>query len=84
MGISTTGFVLTKNKDVFAVLTTIEDTLAELINKYAKDSIWLDDDCKLPIIECCARGRYFAIKFKIKNENRMLMVHFDCDCDYKE
>jgi len=84
MGISTNGFVLTENKDVFAVLSTIEDTLTDLVNKYYKDTIWLDDTCKLPIVECCSRGRYFAVKFKIKNENRILMVYFDCDCDYKE
>ena len=84
MGISTNGFVLTENKDIFAVLTTMEDTLTELVRKYAKETIWLNDICKLPVVECCSRGRYFAIKFKIKNENRMLMVHFDYDGEVVE
>lgn len=74
MGISTTGFVLTEDKDIFAVLNTIEDTLKE---KYFEEKCF-------PKIECNSSGKYFSIFFKINNENRMLMVHFDCDGDYKE
>ena len=84
MGISTTGFVLTDTKDVFSVLSIIESTLISLISKDANKSIWLDDNCKLPVIECNPRSKFFSIKFKIKNESRILMVHFGCDSDYSE
>jgi hypothetical protein len=85
MGISTTGFVLTENKDVFAVLSTIEITLTELIRKYAKDQfIFRDSTSKLPELEYVPRTKSFYICFKVNNENRMLSVHFDCDSDYSE
>jgi hypothetical protein len=85
MGISTTGFVLTENKDIFAVLSTIEDTLTELVRKYAKDQfIFRDSTSKVPETECNPRSRGFRICFKVNNEDRMLSVHFDCDCDYRE
>jgi len=85
MGISTTGFVLTENKDVFAVLTTIEDTLAELVRKYAKDQhIFRDSTSKLPELEYVPRSKCFYICFKVNDEFRMLSVHFGCDSDYSE
>ena len=85
MGVSTTGFVLTENKDIFSVLSTIEDTLIELIKKYSNgDVIFRDKTSSFPRIECSSKLRYFNIFFKVNDENRMLSVHFDCDCDYKE
>lgn len=84
MGVSTTGFVLTEKKDVFAVLSTMEDTLRELVKKYAKDHLFRDKTSGVPNIECSPISRSFQIHFKVNNENRMLSVHFDCDCDYKE
>lgn len=86
MGILTTGFVLTEKKDVFTILSTIEATLIELVRKYAtKDtSIFRDSTSRLPEIECNPKSRYFRICFKVNNEDRMLTVHFGCDCDYKE
>lgn len=85
MGISTTGFVLTENKDVFAVLSTIENTLTELVKKYSiEEVIFRDKTSKLPNIECRPLSRAFYIYFKVSNESRMLGVYFDCDCDYKE
>ena len=71
MSVSTTGFVLTEKKDVFEVLSTIRDALTE-------------DYSVFPRIECEPKGRYFNFSFKLNNESRMLMVHFDCDCDYSE
>jgi len=85
MGISTTGFVLTENKDVFAVLTTIEDTLIELVKKYSTgEIIFLDKTSRFPKIVCSPRSISFHIHFKVNDENRILGVYFDCDCDYKE
>jgi hypothetical protein len=85
MGISTNGFVLTENKDVFAVLTTIEDTLTELVRKYAKDQfIFRDATSELPTIDLSPRMKYFTVSFKVNSEYRMLSVHFGCDCDYSE
>lgn len=81
MSISTSGFVLTENKDVFAVLSTVENTLIELIRKY---DIWQDSTSQLPVIECNPNSKHFNIRFKMNNEDRMLMIHFDCDCDYSE
>ena len=71
MSVSTTGFVLTEKKDVFEVLSTIRDALTE-------------DYSVFPRIECELKGRYFNFSFKLNNESRMLMVHFDCDCYYSE
>jgi hypothetical protein len=85
MGISTTGFVLTENKDVFEVLNIIENTLIELVRKYTKEfPIFRDKTSKLPVIECSPAFGHFRIFFKINDEDRMLVVHFDCDGDYKE
>jgi len=86
MSVSTTGFVLTENKNIFAVLTTIESTLIEIIKEYSTtgDAIWKDTTSKLPEIECNPRGEFFTIRFKVKDESRMLMVHFGCDSDYGE
>lgn len=85
MGISTTGFVLTEKKDVFAVLRTIETTLTELVRKYAKDPIlFRDKTSNVPTIECSPISRSFYIDFKVNEEERMLSVHFDCDGDYRE
>lgn len=85
MVISTSGFVLTENKDIFEVLTTIENTLIDLIKKYAKEfPIFKDTTSDFPTIECCPGSRYFTIRFKVNDESRMLMVHFNCDCDYSE
>lgn len=85
MGISTTGFVLTENKDVFAVLSTIEDTLIELVKKYSTgEVIFLDKTNKFPRIGCSPSMEYFTFDFKVNNEDRMMFVHFGCDCDYKE
>lgn len=85
MGISTTGFVLTDNKDIFATLRIIENILIDLIRKYAKEfPIYIDSTSKFPLIECRPEGEFFSIQFKVNNESRMLIVHFDCDCDYKE
>lgn len=71
MSVSTTGFVLTEKKDVFEVLSTIKDALTK-------------DYSVFPRIEYEPNGRYFNFFFKINNESRMLMVHFDCDRDYSE
>jgi len=79
MGISTTGFVLTENKDVLEILTTIEKTLIELIRKYSDGS-----HIFFPVIECSPRMGYFTFRFKLNNESRMLSVHFDCDSDYSK
>lgn len=84
MGISTTGFVLTENKDVFEILTTIEDTLKELIRKYSDGGHIFRDTSSFPVIECSPRMGYFTLCFKVNNEDRMLSVHFDCDSDYSE
>ena len=85
MGISTSGFVLIEKKDVFAVLSTIEDTLIELVKKYSTgEFIFQDKTSKLPNIECRPVSRAFYIHFKVKDESRMLGVYLDCDCDYKE
>lgn len=85
MGISTTGFVLTEKKDVFEVLRTIETTLTELVRKYAKDPILFQDKTSIvPQIRSIPITRSFYIDFKVNDEQRMLSVHFDCDCDYRE
>lgn len=85
MGISTNGFILTENKDVFAVLSTIEDTLIELVKKYSTgEMIFLDKTSSFPRIQCSPRMEYFVIYFKVNNEDRRMFVHFGCDCDYKE
>lgn len=84
MSVSTTGFVLTENKDIFEILNTIENTLMELINRDVNRSIWVENACRLPIIECNTRSKFFSIRFKVSNENRILMIHFGCDCDYSE
>lgn len=86
MSISTNGFVLTDKKDVFSVLEVIEYTLIELVKKYAaKDTpIFLDSTSKFPTIKCNSNNKFFQIIFKVNNESRMLMVHFDCDSDYSE
>lgn len=85
MGISTKGYVLTENKDIFAVLSTIEDTLIELVKKYSTgEMIFLDKTSSFPRIECCPRMEYFVIYFRVNNEDRMMFVHFGCDCDYEE
>lgn len=76
MGISTTGFVLTEKKDVFKVLSTIEDTLIELVKRYSTSSF--------PRICCSPTTEYFTIDFKVNNEDRRMFVHFDCDCDKKQ
>lgn len=76
MSVSTTGFVL----------TVIENTLIDLVRKYAtKDTpIFRDSTSKLPRIECNLQSQFFNIYFTVKNESRILIVHFGCDCDYKE
>lgn len=85
MGISTKRFVLTEKKDVFAILSTMEDTLTELVRKYAKDPvIFLDKTSSFPRIECSPKMEFFTINFKVNNEDRMMFVHFDCDYDYEE
>lgn len=85
MGISTKGFVLTENKDVFAVLETIEDTLMEMVKKYSNgEVIFLDKTSSFPRVKCSPVSRAFYIYFKVNNESRMLGVYFDCDCDYRE
>lgn len=85
MGVSTTGFVLTEKKDIFAVLSTIEKTLIELVKKYSSgDVIFRDSTSKFPVIDCCPEMGYCRLHFKVNNEDRMMYVHFDCDCDYKE
>lgn len=84
MGVSTTGFVLTEKKDVFAVLCTIEDTLIELVKKYSTgEVIFRDKTSSFPRVVCSPTYRAFYIHFKVNGENRMLSVHFDCDCEYK-
>lgn len=85
MSVSTSGFVLTETKDVFAILSIIEDNLIQLVKKYSLgDVLFRDSTSKLPVIECRPDGKFFSIRFKVNNESRILMVHFDCDCDYKE
>jgi hypothetical protein len=85
MSVSTTGFVLTDKKDVFEVLRIIENILVEMVRKYSAEiDMWKDSTSKLPIIECRPESQFFKIYFKVNNEERMLMVHFDCDCDYSE
>src|SRR4028118_417676 len=85
MGISTTGFVLTENKDVFAILRIIENILVDIVRKYSAGvDIWRDDTSKLPRIECHPDGEFFTVLFKVNNESRILYIHFDCDSDYSE
>lgn len=85
MGVYTNGFVLTEKKDIFAVLNTIEKTLISLVRKYSQDvPIFRDSTSKLPRVECSPQSQFFNIYFKVNNEARILTVHFDCDCDYKE
>ena len=86
MSVSTTGFVLTETKDIFLVLEVIESTLIELIKKYTitEIPIFLDTTSKFPTIECNPNNKFFNITFKVNDESRMLMVHFDCDSDYSE
>jgi hypothetical protein len=85
MSVSTTGFVLTEKKDVFEVLEVIDSTLIELVKKYSKQ-LFIHKDCtsKLPTIECRPITKCFSIYFRINDEGRILTVHFDCDCYYKE
>lgn len=85
MGVSTTGFVLTEKKDVFAVLSTIEDTLIELVKKYSTgEVISRDKTSSFPRVVCSPISRAFYIHFKVNDENRMLGVYFDSSSDYKE
>ena len=85
MGISTTGFVLTEKKDVFAVLETVETALINLIRKYANNQVTFREDTRgFPRIEFNPNLRYVTIYFEINGEGRMLGIHFDCDCDYNE
>ena len=84
MSISTNGFVLTEKKDVFSVLSIIESTLIELIKKYSKGNFRQDTTSKLPTIECKPDLGFFNIYFTVKNESRILTVHFGCDSDYSE
>jgi hypothetical protein len=84
MSISTNGFVLTENKDVFLVLSVIESTLTELVKKYSTGNVRQDTTSKFLKIKCKPDLGFFSIYFKVKNESRILTVHFDCDCDYKE
>ena len=86
MSVSTSGFVLTENKDVFSVLVTIENTLIEMIRKYATEDtpIYRDNTSQLPRIECIPQIEFCNIHFKVNNEVRMLTVHFNCNGDYSE
>jgi len=85
MGISTVGFVVTENKDVFSILSKIENVLIPIIKKYSSgDYVWKDKTSQFPRIECSPSSKFFNIYFKVNNESRILMVHFDCDSDYSE
>ena len=84
MSVSTTGFVLTETKNVFSVLSTIESILIEIVKKYSKGNFRQDTTSTLPRIECDPRMRFFRVLFKVNDESRMLVVHFDCDSDYSE
>lgn len=86
MGISTNGFVLTETKDIFTTLSTIENVLINLVKRYSNKDvpIFRDDTSRLPIIEYSPNSKFFSFCFKVNNEFRILIVHFDCDCDYSE
>jgi len=75
---------LTEKKDIFAVLSTMEETLTELVKKYSTgEMIFLDKTSSFPDIKCNPIFRSFHIYFKVNNESRILGVSFDSS-DYKE
>lgn len=84
MSISTTGFVVTKDKDVFKIMEVIDDALTELVKKYAKDVVFRDRASSFPHTKIDAQAKLLASYFRINNENRILHINFDCNCDYSE
>lgn len=85
MSISTTGFVLTDEKPVWPVMTTIEKTIIELVKKYGNGKpIFRDSTSRFPDTTMHPDVQMCRMQFKVGEEDRMLHVHFNCDLDYSE
>lgn len=85
MSISTTGFVLTNDKPVWAVMTTIEQTINQLVRKYGSGQpIFQDSTNRFADTNMNPSCKSCWVNFIVGGEARILSVHFDCDCDYSE
>jgi hypothetical protein len=86
MGIATTGFILTRNKNVFDVMDKVERCLFDLVKKHSTKGalIFMDTKSSFPTMTLRPSGRSVTVRFTVGGENRDLSVFFDFDSDYSE
>jgi len=83
---TTTGFVLTKNKNISEIWQKIQ---TGLFNDMRKESgqdylwkVWETGQFSYPSCRVEPVGGLFTVSFIFKGEQRDLSIHLDCDSDY--
>ena len=84
MGVSAKCLCQTDNKNVFEVAGVIEKALRSLTKKYKDPSKRADSQNKIGVQEMSATSQMLMFNFTVQGEERLLHVHFSCDCDSPE
>lgn len=85
MGVSTVGFVLTKEKDPFVIWRNIKWTLFEAMKEDSGidnfTAVW-GDSYHMPRCEISDFAEHMRVEFRFANEDRDMSVSLTCDNDY--